>query len=158
MKALSPEHREALDSSIDEAIDHYLANYGELLEKWDSVLEEKGVTKVELASRRGELAAFRKAAADPIREKWIADMTAQGLPAQELYDLVHGNDSRLSAAATDLAVSVRLWAGRRCPTPGLLPGGKFASPPTRGVLPWQGGASSAGGWAQPAQPVWTGRF
>ena len=85
-EALSPEHREALDSSIDEAIGHYLANYGQLLEKWDSVLAEKNVTKVELAE--SELDAFRKAAADPIREKWIADMTAQGLPAQDLYDLV----------------------------------------------------------------------
>ncbi|WP_164661136.1 C4-dicarboxylate TRAP transporter substrate-binding protein [Tropicibacter sp. Alg240-R139] len=85
-EALSPEHREALDSSIDEAIGHYLANYGALLEKWDSVLTEKNVQKVELAE--SELDAFRKAAADPIREKWIADMTAQGLPAQDLYDLV----------------------------------------------------------------------
>lgn len=85
-EALSPEHREALDSSIGEAIDHYLANYGELLEKWDTVLAEKNVQKVELAE--SELDAFRKVAADPIREKWIADMTAQGLPAQDLYDLV----------------------------------------------------------------------
>ncbi len=85
-EALSPEHREALDSSIDEAIAHYIANYGELLAKWDKVLEEKNVQKVELD--QGEVDAFRKAAADPIREQWIADMNAQGLPGQELYDLV----------------------------------------------------------------------
>jgi TRAP-type C4-dicarboxylate transport system substrate-binding protein len=84
--ALSDEERAALDSSIDEAIAHYLANYGELLTKWDSVLEEKGVQKVEISD--DQLAEFRKVAADPIREQWIADMTAQGLPAQELYDLV----------------------------------------------------------------------
>ena len=85
-EALSDSERAALDSSIDEAIAHYLANYGALLEKWDSVLAEKGVAKVELDE--AELAEFRKVAADPIREQWIADMTAQGLPAQELYDLV----------------------------------------------------------------------
>ncbi|MBV1896697.1 MAG: C4-dicarboxylate ABC transporter substrate-binding protein, partial [Rhodobacteraceae bacterium] len=85
-EALSDENREALDSSISESIDHYLANYGALLEKWDAVLEEKGVTKVEISD--AELAQFRKVSADPIREAWIADMTAQGLPAQELYDLV----------------------------------------------------------------------
>lgn len=84
--ALSDEERAALDSSIDEAIAHYLANYDELLTKWDSVLEEKGVQKVEISD--DQLAEFRKVAADPIREQWIADMTAQGLPAQELYDLV----------------------------------------------------------------------
>ena len=31
---------------------------------------------------------FRAKAADPIRDQWIADMSAQGLPAQDLYDLV----------------------------------------------------------------------
>ncbi len=83
---LSEEHRAALDSSIPAAIDHYLANYGVLLDKWEDILSEKGVTRVEIPE--SELAEFRKVAADPIREKWIADMTAQGLPAQELYDLV----------------------------------------------------------------------
>ena len=85
-EGLSDAHREALDSSVDEAIAHYLANYGEVLAKWDSVLAEKGVTKVELPE--AEIAKFREVAAGPIRDKWIADMTAQGLPAQELYDLV----------------------------------------------------------------------
>ncbi len=95
-EALSDEHRAALDDSIDEAIAHYLENYGKLLEKWDSVLAEKSVQKVSIAE--SEIAAFRKAAADPIREKWIADMEAQGLPGQELYDLVMKtlNDHRAS--------------------------------------------------------------
>ena len=84
--ALSDEHRAALDSSVSESIEHYLANYGELLKKWDSVLAEKGVEKVSIA--QSEIDAFRAAAADPIREKWIADMEAQGIPGQELYDLV----------------------------------------------------------------------
>lgn len=85
-ESLSDEHRAALDSSIPESLDHYLANYGELLKKWDSVLEEKGVTKVEIDE--AVLAEFRATAAGPIRDAWIADMEAQGLPGQELYDLV----------------------------------------------------------------------
>ena len=84
--ALSDEHRAALDGSIDEAIGHYLDNYAKLIEKWDGVLEEKGVQKVNID--QAEIEAFKKAAADPIREKWLADMEAQGLPGQELYDLV----------------------------------------------------------------------
>jgi len=83
---LSDEHRAALDASVDEAIAHYLANYAALLEKWDGVLAEKGVEKVMIAEE--ELAAFRAQAADPIREAWIADIEGQGLPGQELYDLV----------------------------------------------------------------------
>ena len=31
---------------------------------------------------------FRTNAADPIRDTWIKDMEAQGIPGQELYDLV----------------------------------------------------------------------
>ncbi|WP_306004645.1 C4-dicarboxylate TRAP transporter substrate-binding protein [Aquicoccus porphyridii] len=83
---LSDDEREALDSSIDESIQHYLDNYAELLARWDDVLEEKGVEKVMISDE--ELAKFREVAAGPIRDQWIADMSAQGLPAQELYDLV----------------------------------------------------------------------
>ncbi len=85
-EALPPDHRQALDSSIEEAIEHYVANYGALLDRWDKVLAEKKVQKVELDD--AEIEAFRDAAAVPIREAWIADMDAQGLPGQELYDLV----------------------------------------------------------------------
>jgi len=83
---LSDAHRAALDSSIDASIEHYVSNYKALLVKWEGILTEKGVKKVTISD--ADLAAFRKAAADPIREQWIKDMSAQGLPAQELYDLV----------------------------------------------------------------------
>ena len=85
-ESLSDAHRKALDSSIPEALDHYLVNYGKLLNRWDSVLTEKGVKKVIIAD--DVIAEFRAKAADPIRDKWIADMESQGLPGQELYDLV----------------------------------------------------------------------
>lgn len=84
-EALSPEHRAALDGSIDEALAHYLENYGKLLEKWDSILAEKNVQKVHIDE--AEIARFREVAG-PIQKKWIEDMTAQGLPGQELFDLV----------------------------------------------------------------------
>lgn len=85
-EGLSDAHREALDSSIDEAIDHYLANYGSLLDRWETILAEKNVTKVELA--QSELDAFRAVGGEPIQQKWIQDMEAQGIPGQELFDLV----------------------------------------------------------------------
>jgi len=84
--SLSDKEREALDSSIEESLDHYLSNYADLLTRWDSVLEEKGVKKVEIAPEVIE--EFRAAAAAPARDAWIADMESQGLPGQELYDLV----------------------------------------------------------------------
>ena len=84
--ALSDEHREALDSSKDEAIQHYLDNYAKLLEKWEGILTEKGVQKVEFTD--AQIPEFRAAAADPVREQWLKDMEAAGVPGQELYDLV----------------------------------------------------------------------
>ena len=84
--SLSDSERDALDSSVEEALDHYLANYAELLKTWDSVLAEKGVQKVVIADE--VLEEFRAAAAAPARDAWIADMEAQGIPGQELYDLV----------------------------------------------------------------------
>ena len=84
--ALTDEQRAALDGSIDEAIAHYLANYGKVFAKWDAVLAEKNVEKIIYTD--AQIEEFESKAAGPIRDKWIADMTAQGLPAQELYDLV----------------------------------------------------------------------
>ncbi|GFE64301.1 C4-dicarboxylate TRAP transporter substrate-binding protein [Litoreibacter roseus] len=84
--SLSDEHRAALDESVPEAIDHYLANYAELIEKWESILDEKNVERVTVSDET--ISEFRSVAADPIREQWIKDMDAQGIPGQELYDLV----------------------------------------------------------------------
>lgn len=84
--ALSDEHRAALDSSIEPAIQHYLDNYGKLLEKWEGILAEKGVQKVEFTD--AQIAEFRSAAADPVREKWLADMKSAGIPGEELFQLV----------------------------------------------------------------------
>jgi TRAP-type C4-dicarboxylate transport system substrate-binding protein len=84
---LPEEHRAALDESVDEAIAYYLENYAKLIEKWDAILAEKGVQRITIADE--ELAKFREVAAGPVREAWLADMSAQGLPAQELLDLVN---------------------------------------------------------------------
>ncbi|SLN37500.1 C4-dicarboxylate-binding periplasmic protein precursor [Roseivivax jejudonensis] len=85
-ESLSEDERAALDSSVPEAIDHYLANYGELLARWDSVLEERGVEKVMISEE--QLAQFEEVGGAPIQQAWIEEMSGQGLPAQELFDLV----------------------------------------------------------------------
>ena len=94
-EGLSKKHRDALDGSIKEALDHYLDNYGKLLDKWDSVLAEKGVKKINISD--DVINAFRAKAADPIRDAWIAEMEGQGLPGQELYDLVQATLAKAKA-------------------------------------------------------------
>ncbi|MDH5798939.1 MAG: C4-dicarboxylate TRAP transporter substrate-binding protein [Paracoccaceae bacterium] len=82
---LSDENRAILDGSVDEAIAFYLENYGKLLDRWETVLADKNVQKVQISDE--EIAKFRAVAA-PIRDEWIANMNSQGIPGQELYDLV----------------------------------------------------------------------
>ena len=84
--ALSADHKAALDGSKDEAIAHYLANYADLITKWEGILAEKGVQKVEFSD--AELAAFKAKAATPVREEWLAKMKESGVPGEELYKLV----------------------------------------------------------------------
>ncbi len=88
---LSDEHRAALLDSVDEALDHYVANYnGKTMEAWGGpALDERGITRVTFSDE--EIAAFKEAAAaPPAAATWIEENTARGLPAQELYDLVTG--------------------------------------------------------------------
>lgn len=89
LDALSDAERDALLSSVDEALDHYVANYNaKTMDAWWAKLDELGVEKVSYSDE--DLAAFRATAAAPVAEAWIADNAARGLPAQELYDLVTG--------------------------------------------------------------------
>ena len=84
---LTDAEREALMSSVDEAMQHYLDFYNnETMSRWWPLLEEKGIQQVEYNEER--LAEFREQAAGPVAQKWIEENNARGLPAQELYDLV----------------------------------------------------------------------
>ncbi|PSL17417.1 C4-dicarboxylate ABC transporter substrate-binding protein [Shimia abyssi] len=89
MNDLSDEHREALMSSVDEALAHYVDNYNNAtMSAWGPALDERGITQVTFSD--DEIAAFKKAAAAPAAAAWIEDNTKRGLPAQELYDMVTG--------------------------------------------------------------------
>lgn len=86
---LSDAHRDALLSSVDEALDHYVAHYnGATMQAWGPALKERGIAEVTFTD--AEIAAFKEAAAAPAAKAWIETNTAAGLPAQDLYDMVTG--------------------------------------------------------------------
>ncbi|MBD8878110.1 C4-dicarboxylate TRAP transporter substrate-binding protein [Roseibium polysiphoniae] len=85
--ALPDDFRVALDESVQPALDHYLATYAKVYEKWWPELEARGIVQVEFSPE--ELAAF-EAKAGPIQDAWVQEQSANGLPAQELLDLVKG--------------------------------------------------------------------
>lgn len=84
--ALSDEHKAALIDAVPDAIAHYVSNYNKLLDRWDQVLAEKKVEKVSIS--QSEIDAFRRKAATPIRDAWISDMEAQGIPGRDLFETV----------------------------------------------------------------------
>ncbi len=87
LNALTDSEREALLGSVDEALAYYVDFYNsETMSAWWPALEERGIEQISFGD--AELDAFKAAAAGPAAAAWIADNTARGLPAQELYDLV----------------------------------------------------------------------
>lgn len=86
---LTDAEREALLSSVDEALAYYITFYNDkTMAAWGPALEERGIEQVTFSDE--ELAAFKDAAATPAAEAWIEENTKRGLPAQELYDMVTG--------------------------------------------------------------------
>lgn len=86
LASLSDEDREALMSSIPEAMEAYYTAYEAVYDKWGPALEDNGIEKVTLPAE--EIARMRKVAAAPVRDEWIKSNTEAGLPARELYDFV----------------------------------------------------------------------
>lgn len=89
LESLSEEHREALMSSIDEALDYYIGFYNNnTMDAWGPALDERGIARVTFSD--AEIEAFKEAAAAPAAAAWIEANSAAGLPAQDLYDMVTG--------------------------------------------------------------------
>lgn len=85
LNSLSKSEKQALLSSVDEALDHYIKNYNEnVLTSWQKILKDKNITLVTYSE--SELSTFRKTVALPAAQEWITENTKKGLPAQELYD------------------------------------------------------------------------
>jgi TRAP-type C4-dicarboxylate transport system substrate-binding protein len=87
--ALTDAEREALTSSIPEAMAYYIDYYNnETMAAWGPLLKEKGIEEITYTPE--QLAEFKSIAAKPAADAWIAENAARGLPAQELYDMVTG--------------------------------------------------------------------
>ncbi|MHC5654668.1 C4-dicarboxylate TRAP transporter substrate-binding protein [Stappia sp.] len=84
--ALPDNFREALDSSVAEALDHYLATYDKVYERWYPTLEKMNIEQITYPA--DEIAAFKDKAGKPIWDTWVSEMDAKGIPGQELLELV----------------------------------------------------------------------
>ncbi len=83
--ALPDDLRAVLDEAVDPAIEHYLAVYAKVYDKWWPELKERNIQQVSFPE--DGLDAFRAKAA-PIWDEWVKEMDSKGIPGQELLDLV----------------------------------------------------------------------
>ena len=87
LNSLSDANREALLSSVDEALDYYIDFYNEqTMARWWPTLEEYDIEQVTFSD--AALNNFREQVAGPAADAWIEEMNGRGLPAEELYQLV----------------------------------------------------------------------
>ncbi|MEM6677674.1 MAG: C4-dicarboxylate TRAP transporter substrate-binding protein [Pseudomonadota bacterium] len=98
-EGLSEEYKAILDEGVDAAIAHYLENYSKVYGKFEEAMAANDVKQVTLPD--SEIAAFQEKAAAPIRDAWIANMDSQGIPGQELYDLVQSTLAEVRKGTTN---------------------------------------------------------
>jgi TRAP-type C4-dicarboxylate transport system substrate-binding protein len=98
LDSLPDAHREALLGSIDEALDYYIDNYeNNTLKAWGPALEERGIEVISFD--KASLKRFEESVAGPAAAAWIEDMSARGIPAQELYDFATGKLAELKGGS-----------------------------------------------------------
>ena len=89
LAALPPASRVALLSSVDEALDHFIKNYEEnTMSRWEAAMKERGIIQLTITDEI--ISAIDAEVAGPAARNWIAETTAQGIPAQDIYDLITG--------------------------------------------------------------------
>ena len=89
LDSLPASSRIALLSSVDDALDHFIDNYtSTTMAAWDTTLNDRFI--IQLSINDDILNAISEEVAGPSADAWIAENTALGLPAQELYDIVTG--------------------------------------------------------------------
>lgn len=80
---LEPAHREALLSSVDEALDYYVLNYEQnTTAKYETAVKEQGLTQITFSA---DQTAKLNELAESVRQEWIKKYQGK-FDAQELFD------------------------------------------------------------------------
>ena len=85
LDGLSAPHRDALLGSVDEALEHYLKKYGESVQRFNRVVNERNITKVTFSE--SEVDKIRQTA-QPIRQQWLKKMSDMGIDGPRLISIV----------------------------------------------------------------------
>ena len=80
---LSKKHQNVLLGSVDEALDHYVKNYGKSYTQFDAEVKKRNMKKITYSN--ADLKLIRSKASI-IWDNWIEEKEAQGIPARDLLD------------------------------------------------------------------------
>ncbi len=85
-EALPAEYRKLLDDSVPHAYEALIEGYKKADAKWIPIFDAAGLERIVYTDAQME--EFRKIGAEPVWQDWVAEVTAKGIPGQELLDLV----------------------------------------------------------------------
>ena len=89
LAALPSASRVALLSSVEEALDHFIANYTDVtMSRWETALADNEIIQITITD--DIVGAINEEVAGPAAQAWITETSALGVPAQEIYDMVKG--------------------------------------------------------------------
>jgi TRAP-type C4-dicarboxylate transport system substrate-binding protein len=83
---LTPEYQKLLEEAKAPAYEALYVAYEKADAKNFPIMKEKGLQAIVYSDE--DLAEFRKIGAKPVWDEWIAKMNAEGLPADELFELI----------------------------------------------------------------------
>lgn len=83
--ALPEQYRALLNEAVVPAYEHQIAAYAEIDEANEKEFEERGLERIPLTD---DIRAALDAAVQPSWQAWVDDVTAKGMPGQELLDLI----------------------------------------------------------------------
>ena len=96
LNSLKPEYREALLSSVDEAIAYYVDNYdNNTTVKYKEAIKEAGLTQVTFTA---EQTAQLNELADSVRKDWVNE-NSKDFDSQALYDFTEALFNQSTAAS-----------------------------------------------------------
>jgi TRAP-type mannitol/chloroaromatic compound transport system substrate-binding protein len=84
--ALPEEYRELFMELMPDAIEQLKEAYAEADRRNFPIMREAGLEPIEYTDE--QLTEFRRVAAQPIWDEWVAEVEAQGLPGQEILDII----------------------------------------------------------------------
>ncbi|MFD1696247.1 TRAP transporter substrate-binding protein DctP [Roseibium aestuarii] len=83
--ALPDQYKTLLQEAVGPAYDHQIKAYAEIDQANEKEFDAKGLKRIPLTD---DVRDALQAAVKPSWQKWIDDVTAKGIPGQELFDLI----------------------------------------------------------------------